>query len=282
MALRIGRMTLNRTLRSSRAALAAAALLTAAAAAAHDTWFEPLPAARAGAGVAFALGTGNRFPQQETPIYAEHLATSGCRDARGRELPLRALQRRSHAIWLRADVAPDAQPSCWAEVAPVDIQLSGPIVELYLKEVNAPAAVRDAWAAQKARGLAWQERYTKHARIEVLRPGATPATRPVPMGMDVLLAADGPVAVGAPLTLQVLRGGKPLPDQAVELQSAQTAIGIWRRTDAEGRVQFTPPLPGRWLLRGTELRASTERPDSWDSGFITLAFDVAPGASSPQ
>jgi hypothetical protein len=35
------------------------------------------------------------------------------------------------------------------------------------------------------------------------------------------------------------------------------------------------PLPGRWLLRGTELRLSQERPDTWDSRFVTLAFDVA-------
>jgi hypothetical protein len=258
----------------------AVGLLAATAAYAHDTWFEVLPHGQAAGGVALALGTGNRFPVQETPIYAEHLSTAGCRGRGGEVLPLRPARARVNAIWLRSPMLLEAHPSCWAQVATVDITLSPAIVALYLKEVNAPAAVLEAWAAQQARGVAWQERYTKHARIELLHPGAAVVAQPVPMGMDVLLRSDGPVAVGTPLTLQLLRNGQPVPDLAVELRSAQASLGIWRRTDAQGRVSFAPPLAGRWLLRGTELRAATDRPDVWDSGFVTLAFDVADAPSA--
>jgi hypothetical protein len=34
------------------------------------------------------------------------------------------------------------------------------------------------------------------------------------------------------------------------------------------------PLAGRWILRGTDLRACAERPGTWDSRFVTLAFGV--------
>lgn len=262
---------------SMRLALAGALCgMVVTSAAAHDTWFEPLPAATAAGGVAFALGTGNRFPVHEFPLYREHLASTGCRSAAGEVVPLRPLQDRPNAIWLRATVKPAAQPTCWAQVLPVEVTLGAGIVELYLKEVNAPASVRETWAAQRARGVPWTERYAKHARVEVLLPGAAVATQPVPMAMDVLLHADAPVAVDRTLTFQVLRDGQPLAGLAVELQNHTTPIGFWRLTDAEGRVSFAPPLPGRWLLRGTELRLAPAQPDVWESRFITLAFDVPP------
>jgi hypothetical protein len=74
----------------------------------------------------------------------------------------------------------------------------------------------------------------------------------------------------------VLRDGAPLADFAVELRGVTTLAGQerWLRTDAQGRVQVSAPAPGRWLLRGTDLRSAEARPDQWDSRFITLAFDV--------
>ena len=117
-----------------RTAIACALLaLAASVASAHDTWFEALPGAAAAGGVAFALGTGNRFPAQETPLYREYLASTGCRSAAGDVVPLHPLQDKPHAIWLRASVKPEAQPSCWAQVHPVeDPRAAGP-VELYLQ-----------------------------------------------------------------------------------------------------------------------------------------------------
>ena len=56
----------------------AAALLGAGAAAAHDTWFEPLPAARPGE-VLLKLGTGNRFPRHEFTVGEASLREQGCR-----------------------------------------------------------------------------------------------------------------------------------------------------------------------------------------------------------
>jgi hypothetical protein len=139
--------------------------------------------------------------------------------------------------------------------------------------------VLEAWASVKARGLPWHERYVKHARIEL---DAAVAAQPSAMDFDVLLDSHGQAPqVGRPLSQQVLRDSQALPGFNVELRSERTRFGIWRRTDAQGRVEFAPPLPGRWILRGVDLRLSSECPDSFDSRFVTLAFQVRPRTAAP-
>jgi hypothetical protein len=76
------------------------------------------------------------------------------------------------------------------------------------------------------------------------------------------------------LLLRVLRNGQPLADFPVELRGDRVALGLWRKTDAEGRVRFPAPLAGRWVLRGTELRLSEREPDTWESRFVTLTFEI--------
>lgn len=36
--------------------------------------------------------------------------------------------------------------SCWAQQQPFDVEVSAPVVETYFREINAPQAVRAAWA----------------------------------------------------------------------------------------------------------------------------------------
>jgi hypothetical protein len=100
------------------------------------------------------------------------------------------------------------------------------------------------------------------------------------MDFDMLLVSSGPQA-GQSLQVQVLRDGAPLAGFAVELRSERFRAGFWRRTDEEGRISFVPPLPGYWIARGVDLRLSGERPDTFDSRFITLAFEVRPRTAAP-
>jgi hypothetical protein len=89
------------------------------------------------------------------------------------------------------------------------------------------------------------------------------------------------VAVGEELEFQVLRDGQPLPGFQVELQTAQSPLGIWRETDAQGKLRHRLPFAGRWLLRGTDLRLAPRDPTRWESRFVTLALDVKPAQSPP-
>ena len=87
-----------------------------------------------------------------------------------------------------------------------------------------------------------------------------------------------PLRAGDTVEFQLLRDGQPLAGQALELHGEHGALGFWRRSDAEGRVRFTLPLAGRWVLRGTELRLADSAEVLWDSRFVTLAFEVGPAA----
>jgi hypothetical protein len=256
-------------MRSTAFFMASIALALAAAgpACAHDTWFEQLP----GSGAQLALGTGNQFPRQEVPVGATSLVASGCRDSRGRASPLRVLRETPTALRLRTSVADVI--TCWGQQSSFEVELPVDKVALYLREINPPAWVQGEWARLQAAGMPWKERYAKHARIE-LRGGDGPA-QPAAMAMDVLLDERAP-RVGQLLGFQVLRDGRPLPDQAVELRSDMSPLGIWRRTDAGGRASVPVPLPGRWMLRGTDLRRSDIVPDQFESRFFSLAFHVRP------
>jgi len=246
---------------------------SALGAAAHDTWFMPLPPGRTGE-VRLALGTGDRFPRQEYALDPKYLVRQGCHGAAaGRAEVLRAQGYTETALHLQAPLAARA---CWAQLKPFELTLEPDTVAVYLKEINASAEVRAAWAALQSRGLPWQESYTKHARIN-LGPVSPQSEEPSGMAMDMLLrAAPGPVRVRDTVVVQVLREGRALAGLNVELRTELSPVGLWQQTDAEGRVTLKLPLPGRWLLRGVDLALSTRRPDEWESRFITLAFEVAP------
>ena len=261
----------HRPLCPPRAVLLAIALGASSAPAwAHDTWFEPL-ASPVGE-VRFALGTGNRFPVTELAVDSKYFVKSGCRTAEGAEQALEALRYTEKTTQLRTRADEAAQLSCFVQLAPFEFDLPADKIEIYFKEIRPSATVRATWAELRARGLPFHERYTKSARID----GASAAPLPVGMAMDVLRTAPaGPLTVGSEASFQVLREGQPLTDFNVELVNERSPFGLWYRTDAQGRIRAKLPLPGRWLLRGTDLRLSTSDATKWNSHFITYAFDVA-------
>lgn len=260
-----------------RSSARAGALLAALAgpAGAHDTWFEPLRPTPAGH-LVFAIGTGNRFPQYEFPLAYEYLVGSGCRGAGATAAPLARVQDRPASLVLRSatPLNPATPLTCWAQLAPFDVEVPTDKTELYLREIQASPALRATWAAMKARGLPWRENYTKFARIEL---GGTGQRAALPLAMDVLLTNPRwPIRAGDELAFQALRDGVPIADLPVELQGNLSPLGIWRKTDAQGMVRLTVPLAGRWILRGVDLRVSPKTPDEWVSWFVTLGFEVGP------
>ena len=259
--------------------IAAAGLIAAAgAASAHDTWFEPLRSTPGGH-LVFALGTGTRFPTYEFPLAYEYLAASGCRGEGASGAPLAHVEDRAANLVVRSAKplnAPRNAVTCWAQLAPFDVEVPPEKIEVYLREIQASPALRATWAAMKARGLSWRENYTKFARIEL---GGTGLRAALPLAMDVRLDNPRwPIRAGDELTFQVLRDGAPIADLPVELIGNLSPLGIWRKTDAEGRVRLTLPLAGRWVLRGVDLRVSRQSADEWESWFVVLGFDARPAA----
>lgn len=263
---------MTKTSRPLRQRLAAAMVgLCAGAAFAHDTWFEPLPAASR-AEVSLALGTGNRFPVFELAVDTKYFASSGCRGADGRARTLEGQRYTDKTTLLRVKDA-DGALTCWVQLDPFEFELPSDKIEIYFKEIRPNAAVLAAWSDLKARGLPFLEKYTKSARIDL---GVANAAAPVGTAMDVIREAPrGALTTATEATFQVLREGKPLADFPIELVNERSPLGLWQRTDAQGRVRARLPLPGRWLLRGTDLRLAPGDPTRWESQFITYAFEVA-------
>jgi hypothetical protein len=223
--------------------------------------------------VVFTIGTGTRFPIYEFALAYEYIAASGCR---GRALAHVADRPTAGVVRSATRLNPRNALTCWAQLAPFDVEGPPNKIDLYLREIQAGPALRATWAAMKSRGLPWRERYTKFARIEL---GGTGVRVALPLAMDVRLDNPRqPIRAGDELGFQVLRDGQPIADLPVELVSDLSPLGIWRRTDAEGRVRVTVPLAGRWILLGVDLRVSSQTPDERVSWFVTLGFEVLPAA----
>lgn len=284
----------GRTLRRRVAAAATLAVAlagggTVGVAQAHDSWFRVLPPTDRGQ-LVLALGTGNQYPDYDTPVLAAQVQGSGCLGRGVRETPLRP---GAETLWSTLAEALKGPPwlvlrtgrpvsaavavRCWAQLVPIDIDLDDATVEVYLAEIGATPALRQRWAALRAQGVRWRERYVKHARIEIDGDGVTEV---VPeaidgLGLDVLTETTArPLRAGQRLRWQLRRDGRPLPGLPVELRSASGGHSLWLTSDAEGRVEAILPGPGRWLLRGTDVRPDAADPQRWDSRFVTLAFEV--------
>lgn len=270
--------------------------LMACCASAHDTWFERHPSFTPTLPV-MVLGTGNQYPVFDSRNDLGSLVDSGCQAGGHIQRGLVERDPQSAALTLSTPQPLPAAPrlNCWARFQPFEVELPDALVEAYFKEAMPPAAVRQAWAAQKARGQPWRERYVKQARLDWFSgaPEATAATAassagtlvPLEQGLDALLLQPLRAArVGDELEFQVYKDGKPLPNFSVEFRLQTSRMGWWRRTDDQGRVRLRPPAAGAWLLRGIELTPPPpgSTPPLWQGQFITLAFEVqASGTPGP-
>ncbi len=264
--------------------LAALLLALAGHAAAHDTWFAPLPPGPQGEPL-LALGTGERFPQQQTPLDKDLVQASGCQApgaaAPQAGAPLRWVAYRPEAVVLRPDAPTSAgtRLSCWLQARPLAIDLDDATVDLYLDEIRAGPAVRAHWAAQRARGVRWQEQYTKHARIELAGavPGAAGQAGQAGGAPALDLQADMPAAplrAGDLLRVQLLRDGRPLAGLPLVLRNDLSPLALWQHSDDQGWVSLRLPLAARWLLSAVDLRPSDTQADAWDSHFVSLSIET--------
>ena len=95
---------------------------------------------------------------------------------------------------------------------------------------------------------------------------------------------DACLRTGQPLdqAASAMAKGLEPSDRALAIAIAQEVLRWLPDLDLLIDSQTRLPLAGRWVLRGTDLRLSSERPDTWDSRFVTLAFDVADSAVQPD
>ncbi len=256
---------------------------------AHDTWLLPLQPVPGQTATRLALGTGELFPLQTTPLLPAGLAHQGCSvPTRATAVPMRALRLPMGSAAQTWQAAPDAT-HCWAQSVVFEVGLSADKAAAYLDEARASPALREHWARQQAAGQTWLEQYSKHARVLLPRPGAAPdasvqphtaaqsgLAKAAPLALDIRLHNTRPLQRQQALQAEVLRDGQPLAGLAVELRHDQSRFSQWQVSDAVGRVSLTPPLAGTWVLRAIDLHAPANDQAPWRSRFVTLVFDVAP------
>lgn len=261
----------------ARVALLLAVAVPAVPALAHDTWFERIEGNERAAGqpLQLALGTGAHYPRYEDPVQPGVVKHMACIDAKGAaHAPDPGRVGRRHTV-LRVPGLDAAAVgfSCVVRLQHFEIELAPALVDVYFEEIRAGAALRSVLARERAAGRPFTERYLKVARIEgVLAPPR--GTDPQPLDVQ-RVAPGGELKAGAEAVFEVLRDGKPLADLPVQLLNDAAPAGLWARTDAAGRVSIRLPLPGRWLLRGVDLRPPTAEGARWDSRFIAYTFEVA-------
>ena len=252
-------------------------------ASAHDTWLaSKQKTARAGVELDFDLTSGVRFPALGKGPKAERIGNSGCVQS-GTKFDVVPGAVRPTSLAMTARVPANASVTCYVELKPFLLDLKVTKIGEYLDEIDAPASVRQAWAAAPT-PKRWLETYSKHAKVIIpSAPGqpasavATPEPVAAPVGLALEFVPEVDLSTGSlagKLPIKVLREGQPIEGLSVELVSARNSKGTWQKTDAQGRVEFAAPAPGRWMLRATDLRVTNAAESTWASRFATLVFEI--------
>ena len=267
--------------RCSRSLVAGATLAIAATCAfAHDTWLHVADQQPGSGLLGLEMGSGARYPKSEGAVPGSRLVSPGCVDESGASHPLAPRQEQQVTLELRARTGGAHAVGCWLELLPVDLVLTPELVQVYFHDVRAPQAVKDAWAAQQKAGIGWKEVYRKYVRIETSVPGTEPATtwaalrKPRNYPLELVPVGNDPVRPGTEAEYEALSNGKPVPGLAVEFVSVRSPLGIWKETDANGRIRLALPYAGEWLLRATVLDVPPTPQDIWRSKFATLTVQV--------
>lgn len=243
---------------------------------AHDTWLIPdqfnvAPKST----ITLDMTSGMEFPKLDAGPKPERVKSASCRLA-GKSFEITDKSAAPNSLQFKADLANEGVATFWVKLPPRVIELTPDQVKEYLDEVDAPEALRQEWAGMKE--PRWRESYTKHPKT-FARVGQPPSDRswaePVGMFLEIVPEKD-PTALkaGDDFPVRVLKGGAPFPDFSLNAVSAGEPKGETRKTDSNGRVTFRLNKNGRWLLRGTDIRKSTQPDTDWESDFTTLTLEV--------
>jgi uncharacterized GH25 family protein len=140
--------------------------------------------------------------------------------------------------------------------------------------------VRDAWAAQRKSSVGWKEVYRKYVRLEApVQAGAAVASatelrKPRGLPLELIPTGNEPLAAGKTAEFVALANGKPVPGLAIEFVPSRGPMGLWRQTDAQGRIQVPLPFGGEWLLRATTFEIPASQQEPWRTRFGTLTVEV--------
>lgn len=255
-------------------------LAVASLAMAHDTWLLPAAAqVHVGDRMMLDMTSGMSFPRNETAIDSARIDEMRMRLS-GDETKLAIRSGGRTALKLVATARHAGVATIWVRLKPRRLELKPDQVREYLDEIGAPDSIRSVYLST-ATPRPWREQYTKIAKtfVVVERPGRDSSWALSTGAALEIVPSSSPVglAVGDTLRVRVLRHGKPAPGFSVGDVAEGERHGRLTRTDDAGSARLVAAKPGRWLLRGTDLRrAIADSTLEWQSEFTTLTLFVKP------
>jgi uncharacterized GH25 family protein len=245
-------------------------------AAGHDTW---LLARRSvvspGSTVTFDLTSGMTFPVLDTSIKPDRVGVAKVR-LNNKTFDISAITSGPKSLLLRAPLNDTGVATVWVELKPRTLELKPAQVKEYFAEIDASPEIRKAWSESTTKR--WRESYVKHSKsfVQVGKPVDDRSwTEPVGMSLEIVPEQNPmELKVGDKLRVRVLQNGAPQRDFPLGIVRAWQSHGTFQTTDQEGRAEFKLTRKGKWMLRGTQLRKSTDANLDWESDFTTLTIEV--------
>lgn len=263
-------------MRLTCAALALAAVAAAMPARGHETWLATRSARLAAPGtLVLGVSSGMDFPRPDSPVDPALLKNAGVRLGTEHR-PLEAVTVIGGSAILRGELPRPGIATAWIDLPPIALTLDPALIDVYLDEIRADAALRAVADRQRAATppIPWRERYVKFSKT-IVRVGAAADDRSwgEPIGGPIeIVPDDDPTALakGAGFAVRVLKAGQPLAGLPIALM--ESGERAWQRTDAAGRARFDVRTNGPWLVHCTELHAPAALDGEWRSWFATLAI----------
>jgi len=269
----------------ARCLVAAVAALSATAACAHDYWLEPSSfSPRPADLVAIRMFVGQHLEGESVPRNNGRIVRFDAVSETG-VTPVVALDGADPAGLLRPSRSGGIVVAYRSDRA--SLELPPDKFEEYLKQEGLEG-VSEQRARAGESGRPEREVYSRCAKalLAVAGSGGALLTKPVGLTLELVPESDPyALAPGQALGFRLLYEGKPLPDALVfALDDASASAPMHARTDRNGRVRFTLPRAGRWLVKAVHMiRAPGEvRTDAdWESFWASVTFSLGSGHPSP-
>ena len=255
-------------------------LLTALSATAHEFWMLPDRfAPPLNSPVRLSISVGENFQGDAVgisrPLVAtlRHYAKGGVQDLKTQvpegpavgSLPIAFAQPGAQLIAL------DTQPNT--------IELSADKFHAYLREEGLESVIQQREASGQA-ALPGRERYRRHVKTLLRAGGVSDASYAVPTGQRLEIAplADPHAqAGGGDVAFKVKFEDKPLAGALAKAwhQRSNQLVILRARTDVQGRVTFSLPWAGRWMVSLVHMTPATDATGiDWDSYWGNLTFEL--------
>lgn len=262
--------------RLARMALAACTVLLSPFAGAHEFWLWPAPfSLPVGGTAALGMFVGEYFEGERIGVSPSHAASMRVHAARGRDglVKAHAAPPSLNMTFARAGthvIAFDSAPSM--------LTLSADKFHAYLHEEGLDAIIRQRERDGTAE-MPGRERYRRNAKTLVKVGRADEAYgRSTGQRLEIMPLAD-PLSAspGDTIGFRLLFDDKPLPETLVKAwhrRGGQTTV-VRARSDTDGRVRFTLPYSGPWMVSTVHMIPAAGSTDAdWDSFWGNLTFEL--------